>query len=202
MTQKITPLRAVGIAVALLWPFALRPLMPLLSAPLAALRDVVVLLVLFFIMNRERISLRDIGLHWPSWKDALWGAALGAAAVLLAVAVQLVVPPQPSTQVQSALSSVNWITGIPLFIVVGLTEELASRGYLIGVASSNVGKPIAFAVSTIVFALGHTPSYGLNASLLSPLACGALQAGFYLWRRNLTACVIGHALSDYVSLAL
>jgi uncharacterized protein len=203
MLQKLTPLRIAGIAVAALWPFAFRPMAHLLPVPVISrimVSDVVVLIILLSIMNAEHVSLRDVGLR-PSWKDPLWAIALCVAGLLLYPLIQHFLP-STGSELAKMLGPINLLVGIPFVLIVGVTEELTFRGYLIGVFSSNVGKVAAFVISTLIFGFAHATSYGFNATLLAPLALGALIGGFYVWQRNLIACILGHALIDYVGIVL
>ncbi len=165
------------------------------------LLDGVVLFAILLVMNAEPINLKDIGLRWPSWKDELWAIGVAFIGLLLSGTIQQFFPTTGKSLV-SALGPINVLVAIPFVLIVGLTEELIFRGYLIGVVSSNVGKVFAFFMSTLVFGFAHVTGYGLNATLLAPLTVGALFAGFYVWRRNLCACILGHALIDYVGIVL
>ena len=202
MMRNLTPLRVGGIALALLWPFVLRPLahlLPLAVIPRTMLLDVVVLGIMLLILRAERIDVRAIGLRRPSWQDSLWAIGIAIVGLVFYVLFQHFLPGTGS-QLSSILSGINLLVAIPFVLIVGVTEELTFRGYLIGVAASNVGLPVAFVVSTLVFGFAHATVYGLNATLLAPLVLGAVLAGFYVWRRNLTACILGHALIDYIGL--
>jgi membrane protease YdiL (CAAX protease family) len=52
-------------------------------------------------------------------------------------------------------------------------------------------------IPLVVFSLGHLS--GGAANVLIALAAGAILTGFYLWRRDLVANIIGHGLVDFVA---
>jgi membrane protease YdiL (CAAX protease family) len=52
-------------------------------------------------------------------------------------------------------------------------------------------------IPLIIFSLGHW-SAGL-ANILIALAAGVILTGFYLWRRDLVANMIGHGAVDFVA---
>ena len=49
----------------------------------------------------------------------------------------------------------------------------------------------------VIFSLG--PWLGSAANILIPFAAGLILTGFYLWRRDLVANMIGHGLIDFVA---
>ena len=79
----------------------------------------------------------------------------------------------------------------------GVVEELFYRGYaierlqLVGLSWFwSVAIPLA------IFSLGHWS--GGAANILIAFAAGLILTGFYLWRRDLVANMIGHGLVDFV----
>ena len=152
-------------------------------------------------MRAERITFDEVGLRWPSWKDALWAIGLALVSLVVSSALQLLFP-LAGPSLANTIGSINVLVAISFVLIVAFAEELTFRGYLIGVFSSNIGRAAAFFLSTCVFGLAHARTFGFNGTLLAPLVVGALFAGFYVWRRNLTACVMGHALIDYLGVML
>lgn len=103
-------------------------------------------------------------------------------------------------------------------LLVPVFEELLMRGYVLRVAvlwdrarragvpdplvaamdrdsiedvEPGAWTPLAVAISTVLFAVGHTPAEW-------PAACayGALMAGLWIVRRDLLSCVIAHAVTN------
>ena len=76
-------------------------------------------------------------------------------------------------------------------------EELCYRGYAIE-RLRVLGLPgwLSAAIPLAIFAVGHWT--GGWANIVIALVLGGILAGFYLWRRDLTANIIGHFLVDFV----
>ena len=68
-------------------------------------------------------------------------------------------------------------------------EELFYRGYAI--------ERLQMIGLGLFFSLGHWS--GGAPDILIALAAGAILTGFYLWRRDLVANMIGHGLVDFVA---
>jgi membrane protease YdiL (CAAX protease family) len=154
--------------------------------------------LLLIIRCGERLPLRSIGLgtaRW--WKSILWGLVI---AVVSAVAV----------------GGLAYLTGyghgpgsaafekLPLWLITlivvraGVVEELFYRGYAIErLQMIGLGRFWAVTIPLVIFSLGHWT--GGAANILIALAAGAILTGFYLWRRDLVANMIGHWLVDFVA---
>ncbi len=90
-----------------------------------------------------------------------------------------------------------WLIALIVFRA-GIVEELFYRGYAIerleALGLSRVG---AAAVPLAIFALAHwTGGWG---NIVIALVLGAVLTGFYLWRRDLVANMIGHLLTDLLA---
>jgi len=59
------------------------------------------------------------------------------------------------------------------------------------------GRFSSMPIPLVIFSLGHW--FGGAANILIPVAVGAILTGFYLWRRDLVANMIGHGLVDFVA---
>ena len=156
----------------------------------------VVLLVI--IRRGERLPMRSIGLgtaRW--WKSILWGLVI---AVLSAAAV----------------GGLAYLTGyghgpgsaafekLPLWLITlivfraGVVEESFYRGYAIErLEMIGLGRFWSVTIPLVIFSLGHWS--GGAANILIALAAGIILTGFYLWRRDLVANMIGHGLVDFVA---
>jgi membrane protease YdiL (CAAX protease family) len=92
---------------------------------------------------------------------------------------------------------------LPLWLITaivtraGVVEELCYRGYAIERLEA-LGLPswLAAAVPLAIFSVGHWT--GGWANILLALVLGAILAGFYVWRRDLAANMIGHGVVDFV----
>lgn len=154
--------------------------------------------LLVIVRRGEHLSLRSIGLgtaRW--WASTLWGFVV---AVVLAIVV----------------GGLAHLTGyghgpgsaafekLPLWLITliviraGVVEELFYRGYAIErLRMIGLGRFWSVAIPLVIFSLGHW-SGGL-ANVVIALAAGGILTGFYLWRRDLVANMIGHGLVDFVA---
>jgi membrane protease YdiL (CAAX protease family) len=77
-------------------------------------------------------------------------------------------------------------------------EELFYRGYAIErLQLVGLSRFWSVAIPLVIFSLGHWS--GAAANILIAFAAGLLLTGFYLWRHDLVANMIGHALVDFVA---
>ena len=156
-------------------------------------------IVLLVIIRRgERLPFSSIGLgasRW--WKSILWGLVIAVSCGVFG-------------GVLAALTGYGHAPGsaafakLPLWLITliviraGVVEELFYRGYAIERLQAVGLKPIwAAGIPLIIFAFGHWT--GGAANILIALALGGILTGFYLWRRDLVANMIGHGLVDFVA---
>lgn len=166
------------------------------------LRELLILALTAFLMwivvARERKPLSSIGLRGDSIGRSLaWGVALaiaGVAAILACLAVYgaLGIHYGSGTALSHSLP-VTFLT----IVRAGISEEVFYRGYAIERLHALAGsKWIAAALSLAAF-VGFHYRQGLPGMGLV-LAIGLIFTGFYLWKRNLLALMVGHFLIDFV----
>jgi membrane protease YdiL (CAAX protease family) len=156
----------------------------------------VVLLVI--IRRGERLPMRSIGLgtaRW--WKSILWGFVI---AIVSATAVGILAyltgyGHGPGSAAFGKLPL--WLITLIVFRA-GVVEELFYRGYAIErLHMIGLGRFWSITIPLVIFSLGHWS--GGAANILIALAAGAILTGFYLWRRDLVANMIGHGSVDFVA---
>jgi CAAX protease family protein len=155
--------------------------------------------VLILIIRRgERLSLRSIGLgtsRW--WKSIAWSLviAVTSAAVVGSLAYLTGYGHGPGSAAFEKLPL--WlITAIVLR--AGVVEELFYRGYAIErLRMVGLGRFWSVTIPLVIFSLGHWS--GGAANILIAFAAGLILTGFYLWRRDLVANMVGHGLVDFVA---
>src|ERR1051325_10965286 len=154
--------------------------------------------LLVIIRRGERLPMNSIGLgtaRW--WKSILWGFLL---AIVSATAVGILAyltgyGHGPGSAAFEKL--LLWLITLIVFRA-GVVEELFYRGYAIErLQMIGLGRFWSITIPVVIFSLGHWS--GGVANILIALAAGIILTGFYLWRRDLVANMIGHGLVDFVA---
>jgi membrane protease YdiL (CAAX protease family) len=155
--------------------------------------------------------LSDLGLTAENWRsDVLIGAAVGAGWALLElfVLIPLTGGAERSDVVASLALVGNSAWGLVGVIVIGWTvggfsEELFFRGHIIHTLRNLLGNKtwavvVAVIVSVVFFGVVH--AYQGWIGILDVGFGGLIWAVLYLWRRRLTASIIGHGLFDTLAI--
>jgi CAAX protease family protein len=154
--------------------------------------------LLVIIRRGEHLPLRSIGLgtaRW--WKSILWGfvIAIVSAVAVLAIAHLTGYGHGPASAAFEKLPL--WLITAIVFRA-GVVEELFYRGYAIErLQLVGLGRVWSAAIPLIIFSLGHWT--GGAANILIAFVAALILTGFYLWRRDLVANMIGHGLVDFVA---
>ena len=154
--------------------------------------------LLIIIRRGERLSFRSIGLgtcRW--WKSIAWGLviAIVSAGVVGALAYLTGYGHGPGSAVFEKLPL--WLITL-IVLRAGVVEELFYRGYAIErLRMIGLGPLWSITIPLVIFSLGHWS--GGAANILIAFAAGIILTGFYLWRRDLVANMIGHGLVDFVA---
>jgi membrane protease YdiL (CAAX protease family) len=156
-------------------------------------------LVLVVIIRRgERLPLRSIGLGTARWsKSILWGfvIAIVSTGVVGGLVYLTGYGHGPGSAAFEKLPL--WLITLVVFRA-GVVEELFYRGYAIErLQMIGLGRFWSVTIPLVIFSLGHWS--GGAANILIAFAAGAILTGFYLWRRDLVANMIGHGLVDFVA---
>jgi uncharacterized protein len=154
--------------------------------------------LLVIIRRGERLPMRSIGLgtaRW--WMSILWGFVI---AIVSATAVGILAyltgyGHGPGSAAFEELPL--WLITLVVFRA-GVVEEFFYRGYAIErLQMIGLGRFWSVTIPLVIFSLGHWS--GGAANILIAFAAGAILTGFYLWRRDLAANMIGHGLVDFVA---
>jgi membrane protease YdiL (CAAX protease family) len=203
---KISPATWAGLFLSLLAMVVIRHafvlLVPEITFASAILKETLIwasaAALLVIIRRGEHLSFRSIGLSTCRWWKSI------ACGLVIAVASAAVV------------GSLAYVTGyghgpgsaafekLPLWLVTlivfraGVVEELFYRGYAIErLQMVRLGRFWSVTIPLVIFSLGHWS--GGAANILIAFAAGLILTGFYLWRRDLVANMIGHGLVDFVA---
>jgi uncharacterized protein len=207
-----------GLALALLGPTAVscafRGAAPGALAPNAAAQGCLVavtLAVLWVARSRERLPWSSLGLRRPGAGTVVWGVALAAAYIAVAapIMVALLVAMRATgfDATVRALARLPFAYRIAIVLVDATIEEFLYRGYAIGRLSSAMApqlgprraEGVAAALSTFAFAAAHAPLWGAGVAAVLTIP-GILGVAFYLWRRDLAANILAHAVTDLAGL--
>jgi membrane protease YdiL (CAAX protease family) len=154
--------------------------------------------LIVIIRRGEHLPMRSIGLgiaRW--WKSILWGfiIAIVSAVAVVALAHLTGYGHGPGSAAFEKLPL--WLITAIVFRA-GVVEELFYRGYAIErLRMIGLGRFWSVAIPLVIFSLGHWS--GGAANILIAFAAGLILTGFYLWRRDLAANMIGHGLVDFVA---
>jgi len=156
-------------------------------------------------IERRRFAALGLPLGKEMWSDWLKGAAIGAALMVLVVALQTIVGwlrPAPD-----AGTMVGWIgmqAGLVLMLAIAATaEELLMRGYAFQVLVEGMGAWPAVIVTSVLFALAHLGNPNIDyIALLNIALAGVLLAGVYLRTRSLWVAIGTHWAWNWVMAGL
>lgn len=209
--QPSVPVKAsratwAGLAISLFALLAIRQgvafFIPGITFTAAVLKEALIwvsaLTLIVIIRRGEHLPLRSIGLgtaRW--WKSILWGLAIAvvSAVAVLALAHLTGYGHGPGSAAFEKLPL--WLITAIVFRA-GVVEELFYRGYSIErLRFVGFNRFWSVAIPLVIFSLGHWS--GGAANILIAFAAGLILTGFYLWRRDLGANMIGHGLVDFVA---
>ena len=204
--RKISRATWAGLAIALFAMVVIRQVfaffVPEITFASAVLKEALIwvnaLALIAIIRRGEHLPMRSIGLgtaRW--WKSILWGFVLAvtSAVVVGALAYATSYGHGPGSAAFEKLPL--WLITAIVFRA-GVVEELFYRGYAIErLRMIGLGRFWSVAIPLVIFSLGHWS--GGAANILIAFAAGLILTGFYLWRRDLVANMIGHGLVDFVA---
>ena len=206
LPTKVSRATWAGLAIALFAMVAIRQLfafvVPETTFGSAVLKETLIwvsaLALIVIIRRGEHLPMRSIGLgtaRW--WKSILWGfvIAIVSAVIIGALAYLTSYGHGPGSAAFEKLPL--WLITAIVFRA-GVVEELFYRGYAIErLQMIGLGRFWSVAIPLMIFSLGHWT--GGAANILIAFAAALILTGFYLWRRDLAANMIGHGLVDFVA---
>ncbi|WP_066414642.1 CPBP family intramembrane glutamic endopeptidase [Halorubrum aethiopicum] len=169
-----------------------------------AVRDLLVkwafaVAIVAVVVRVERRSLSSVGVARPGWGDI--GAAV-LVFVLGAVSYPFTTPLLRSFGFETTVGGIERLATYPpafvlaLALTAALTEELLYRGYPIERIAERTGSTaVAAGVTVLCFVVFHVPYWGVGGTLQIGVNAVLLTL-LYVWRRNLVACVLSHAITD------
>jgi membrane protease YdiL (CAAX protease family) len=159
---------------------------------------IIAVAVLVIVRRGERLPLSSIGIGTsPWWKSVLWGLVLAVICLLVAGALAALTGYGHGPGAAPFEKLPLWL--ITLIVVrAGVVEELCYRGYAIErLQALGLGRFWAAIIPLVIFAVAHWT--GGWANIVIALALGGVLTGFYMWRRDLVANMVGHFLVDFIA---
>jgi uncharacterized protein len=162
--------------------------------------------VLTVVVSVERQSLSSVGLRQPSASTIGWG-------LLLLFGINFVLSPATmwivnKTGLGGFEHGLRQLLAIPVWyrvflaVSAGVVEETLYRGYAVERLASLTGSYwVGGLVAVVAFGAAHIPVWGPGPALVF-LVDGAAATLFYVWKRDLLALVVAHALGDVFGLVV
>jgi len=158
----------------------------------------IAVLVIVFAWEQERLS--SLWLRPLEWQSFAWAAALVAASLLVLFPVtewlrRTLGLPGYQAGMEAVLALPAWFRLVAA-MTAGVVEETLFRGYSVTRLSRLTGSVwLAAGISVVASAMLHLPMWGPGPSLAF-LVGGAATTAFFVWRRDLLAMMIAHAIID------
>jgi membrane protease YdiL (CAAX protease family) len=157
--------------------------------------------VVLFWKVYDRKPIRDIGLIniKKGYKDLLKGLALGAISMII---VFIILVASKNITLENSLLKPNFnsslLTGLVLFIFVGINEEMFARGYCMTVLKQTGNKWVIVIVSSIIFSLMHSLNPSMSfLSYLNLFLFALLAAYMFIKSNNLWLSIGYHITWNY-----
>jgi membrane protease YdiL (CAAX protease family) len=204
--RKVSSATWAGLAISLFAMVAIRQAVvffaPEITFGSAVLKEALIWLsavtLLVIIRRGEHLPMRSIGLgtaRW--WKSILWGFVIAVVSIVAVGALAYVTGYGHGPGSAAFEKLPLWLITLIVFRA-GVVEELFYRGYAIErLRLIGLGRFWSVAIPLVIFSFGHWS--GGAANILIAFAAGLILTGFYLWRRDLVANMIGHGLVDFIA---
>lgn len=155
-------------------------------------------LLLWIVVGRERQPLSSIGLRTNRLGRSLGLGILATVVIFAAVVAMLAIYSALGVSYGEGRTIAPSMAVTLLTVLrAGVSEEILYRGFALQRLEALTGsKRVAASAVILAFALFHY-SQGLAGMVLA-LVLGAILTGFYLWKRDLVACITAHFLVDFI----
>lgn len=167
----------------------------------AIVRNVCLSFAVLYLMSRSGEPWATYGLARPNSNDLYFGLILLVISYGVVARLSQLLPSdsvgivdffaKPTTPLDKALM-------VPMFLSIGIIEELVMRAYLITRLEHLLKSPLnAVLISTVIFASYHI-YYRSGKALFIILLLGLLYGGLFVLQRRIWPFAIAHALVDYL----
>jgi uncharacterized protein len=154
----------------------------------------VVAITLAFVFRRfvDRQSVRSMGFAWKGHQRHAWTGFL-LAIVLLGIGSLILYGTQRIDWLETRLDVNAIVSGLVLFALTALSEEITFRGYILNNLLLSMPRWPALGAVTVLFALVHLGNAHLNVVAVVNLLAGGLLLGInYVYTHNLWFSVFFH----------
>jgi len=202
---KVSPITWLGLFLALFGMLLVRQVVnaawpePTLTSAMVKEAGMWLVAAVLIVIVRcgEHLPLTSIGIGTASLgKSVLWGVLIAVACLLVAGVIVALTHYNGGENGKAMGQLPLWLI-TSIVIRAGVVEELCYRGYAIERLHA-LGLPRWFGATfpLLIFSVAHWT--GGWANILIALALGAILAATYIWKRDLVANMLGHALVDFV----
>jgi len=157
--------------------------------------------VVLFWKAYDRKPIRELGLIniKKGYRDLLKGLVFGAISMII---VFIILVTSKNITLENSLLSPNFnsslLTGLILFIFVGINEEMFARGYCMTVLKQTGNKWVVVIVSSIIFSLMHSLNPSMSfLSYLNLFLFALLAAYMFIKSNNLWLSIGYHITWNY-----
>ncbi|MFM5918244.1 MAG: type II CAAX prenyl endopeptidase Rce1 family protein [Novosphingobium sp.] len=199
----IATLVIVALEVWIAW----MPSLTVAPVPAALLREAILLggtaWLLSYLVRSGPVTAAEMGWLRPNRSTFGWGMLCLLGLMLGMVFLYLI---RDWLNVEDGMAQIGARAAHPVWMlfmfsaVAALSEEIVYRGILIGWLTRITGSRWSGAVLALaLFALSHVGNWGWNYVVLAAVP-GLVLTLFFVWKRDLGICVIGHFLLDFLGL--
>jgi CAAX protease family protein len=204
--RRVSSATWAGLAISLFAMVVIRQVLvffaPEITFGSAVLKEALIwvsaVTLLVIIRRGEHLPMRSIGLgtaRW--WKSILWGFVIAVVSIVAVGALAYVTGYGHGPGSAAFEKLPLWLITLIVFRA-GIVEELFYRGYAIErLRLIGLGRFWSVSIPLVIFSFGHWS--GGAANILIAFTAGLILTGFYLWRRDLVANMIGHGLVDFIA---
>jgi membrane protease YdiL (CAAX protease family) len=177
-----------------------------MSTPLGLTTHIIqCLAMIFFVVlfwkMLDKKPVKEIGMISikKGYKDLFQGLAFGAISLLIVFVILLLTR---NITLVNALNkpnlNISLLTGLNVFIFVGINEEMFARGYCITVLKQTRNKYVVIIVSSIIFSVMHSLNPGMSLlSYVNLFLFGVLTAYMAIKSQNLWLSIGYHITWNY-----
>jgi len=145
----------------------------------------IILFIIFYCLRIERRSLASMGLRKAGIPaNYLVGYAVGTLMITAAVGLSVLLGGETFTGFNAGVSAPYIALMFAHYLVQGMSEEVAFRGYLMVSCANRVPAAAAVAISSLIFAAFHLFNGGVTVLAFINLTLYGAFAAFYVLRTD------------------